>query len=263
MGIPLLRGRDFTDADGPTALPVMIVSQTTAKKFWGDADPLGRTLTRSADLRTAFTIVGVVGDVRSTALNQESPALYYPISWRVWPVMDVAVRTNGPTEAFLPSIRQRVHELDPELALANVKTMDAWLSNSAAQPRLNSVLLGVFAVVALLMAAIGIYGVLAYSVNQRIQEIGLRMALGARPGNVMRLIVGEGMKVVLVGIALGVLGGLSLGRFVSSLVFGVTVRDPATFILVPVILSMVALFACALPARRAARIDPMVALRDE
>src|SRR4029077_2722857 len=144
MRIPLLQGRDFTDADGPApALPVMIVSRATARKFWGDADPIGHALRRSADPRTAFTIVGVVSDVRSTALNQESPALYYPMASRVEPVMDIVVRTDGAPEALLPVISQKVHTLDAELALGNVRTMEQWLSNSAAQPRLNMMLLGV------------------------------------------------------------------------------------------------------------------------
>jgi putative ABC transport system permease protein len=263
MGIPLLHGRDFTDADGPTAAPVMIVSQATAKKFWGDADPLGRTLRRSADPRIAFTVVGVVGDVRSTTLTEEFPALYYPVASRVWPLMDVVVRADSSPEPLLASIRQKVHELDPDLALANVRTMDQWLSNSSAQPRLDTVLLSIFASVALLIASIGIYGVLAYSVSQRGGEIGVRMALGATPGGVLRLVVGEGMKVALIGIGAGLLGGLALGRTLSSLVFGVPVRDPATFLGVAVALASVALAACAIPAFRASRVDPMVALRYE
>src|SRR4029077_13627829 len=223
MGVPLLQGRDFTDADGPTAPPVMIISQASAKKFWGDADPVGHTLRRSAKPDIAFTIVGVVGDVRSTALTQESPALYYPMAARVWPLMDIVVRTDASPEALLPAIRQKVRELDAELALANVRTMDQWLSNSAAQPRLNTMLLTIFASVALVIASIGIYGVIAYSVSQRIGEIGVRMALGATPRGVLRLVVGEGMKLALIGIGIGLLGGLALGRAVSSLVFGVRV----------------------------------------
>lgn len=262
MEVPLLRGRDFTDADGPSSTPVTIVSQATAKKFWGDADPLGRTLIRSADRRTAFTIVGVVGDVRSTALNQESPALYYPMARQVAALMDVVVRTSQPPEAILPAIRNKVHELDPELALANVRTMEEWLLNSAAQPRLDSALLGVFASVALVIAAIGIYGILAYSVSQRTREIGLRMALGATSQGVLTLVVGEGMKTVLAGVGLGLLGGLALGRTVASLVFGVTVHDLATFLSVALILTVVALVACIVPARSAARLDPLVALRE-
>ena len=264
MGIPLLRGRDFTDADGPApAPPVAIISQATARKFWGDADPLGRMLRRSADPRIAFTVVGVVGDVRSTALRQESPALYYPMSWRLWPLMDVVVETDHRPEALLPAIRQRVHELDAELALANVRTMEEWLSNSAAQPRLNTVLLSAFAFVALLIASIGICGVLAYSVAQRTGEIGVRMALGASPRGVLQLIVGEGMKVALIGIGSGLLGGLALGRALSSLVFDVPVRDPATFFGVAAALAGVAFAACAVPALRASRVDPIVALRYE
>ena len=263
MGIPLLRGRDFTDADGPNAPAVMVVSQATAKKFWGDEDPLGRTLTRSADRKTAFTVIGVVGDVRNTALNREAPALYYSAAARVWPLMDVVVRTNGSPESFLPAIRQKVHETDSELALANVRTMDEWIANNAAQPRLNAVLLGSFAAVALLIAAIGVYGMLAYSVNQRTREIGLRMALGARPGNVLRQIVGEGMTVGLIGIAAGLAGGLALGRAIASLVYGVPVRDPFTYGAVALALALVALAACVIPALRAARVDPMIALRYE
>ena len=264
MHIPLLRGRTFTEADVRTAPLVMIVSQSTARKFWGDADPIGRTLRPSAKPEIAYTIVGVVGDVHDQALNQQVPQLYYSIPQRgSWALMDVVVRASGSPEALLPAIRQRIAQLDAGLALANVKTMDEWVSNSAAQPRLNTSLLTVFAAVALLIAAIGIYGVLAYSVNQRTREIGVRMALGATPGSVLKLIVREGMRVAIVGVAVGLIGGLALGRAVSSLVFGVTVRDPATFVAVTLALTCVALAACAIPARRAARVDPMVALRYE
>jgi len=263
MAIPLLRGRDFSDADGPAVPTVIIVSQRTAKKFWGDEDPIGKTLSRSADPRTPLTVVGVVADVRNTALSQESPALYYAMAARVWPLMDIVVRVESSPETLLPAIRQKVHEIDAELALANVRTMDQWLSNTAAQPRLNAVLLGTFAAVALLIATVGIYGVIAYSVNQRTREIGLRVALGAKPSGVLSLIVGEGMKVVLIGIGIGLIGGFALGRTVSSLVFGVVVHDPITFGSVAIILACVGLVACTIPASRAARVDPMVALREE
>jgi putative ABC transport system permease protein len=262
MGIPLVAGRDFTDVDGPApALPATIISRATARKFWGDENPLGHTLRRSADPRIAFTIVGVVGDVRSTALTQESPALYYPLASRVWPVMDIVVRANGAPEELMPQIRQKVHELDAELALANVRTMDQWLSASSAQPRLNTVMLGVFGFVALLIASIGIYGVLAYSVSQRTAEIGVRMALGATPRGVLRLIVAEGMTVALIGIGTGLGAGLAMGQTVSSLVFGVPVRDPLTFACVAVALASVALAGSAIPALRASRVDPIGALR--
>ncbi|HKE32573.1 MAG TPA: ABC transporter permease [Candidatus Angelobacter sp.] len=271
MSIALLRGRVFTDADGPTSPPVAIVSQDTAKRIWGDADPIGRSFYRAADPRTAFTVVGIVGDVRNTALNQQSPALYYPLAWRIGAaasrvkviVMDVVVRTDGSPEALVPTLRQKVGELDPDLPLANIRTMQEWISNNAAQPRLNARLLSLFAMMALLIAAIGIYAVLAYSVTQRTREIGLRIALGAQPAGVLRLVVSEGMKVALVGICTGLLGALAVGRAVSSLLYGVTVHDPSTFAGVAVMLTVIALAACFLPARRAAKVDPMVALRRE
>ncbi len=263
MGIPLLRGRNFTDADGPPASPVMIVSQATARKFWGDADPLGRTLTRTADRKTSFTIVGVVGDVRSTTLNEELPSLYYPLAIRAWPSMDVVVRTSGSPEAMLPTIRRKVHELDPEIALASVRTMDLWLSDTNAQPRLDTTLLTALAAVALLIAAVGIYGVLAYSVSQRTREIGLRMALGATPREILELVAGEGMLLAIFGIGIGLAGGWALGWAVASLLFGVTMHDPTTFVSVGLVLAAVALVACLVPARRATKVDPMVALRHE
>ena len=264
LRIPLLRGRDFTDADGPApSQPVMIVSQSTARKFWGDADPIGHTLRRSAKPEIAFSIVGVVGDVRDQALNQESPTLYYPMGFRVWPLMDVVVRTDGQPEALLPAVRQKIHDLDPELALANVKTMQDWLSTSAAQPRLNTLLLSIFAFLALLIASIGIYGVLAYSVSQRTQEIGVRMALGATPQGVLRMTLLDGMKVAAIGMGCGVIAAVALGETVSSLVFGVNVRDLGTYVLVVVTLAIVTIAACAIPALRASRVSPLVALRYE
>ena len=264
MRIPLLRGRVFNDGDTSKSQLVMVVSQSTAQKFFGDADPIGKTLRPSAKPEIAFTIVGVVGDVRDQLLNLQTPTLYYAIPQRgSWPLMDVVVRATGSPEALVPSIRARVAKLDAGLALANVNTMDQWLSNSTAQPRLNTELLTTFALVALIIAAIGIYGVLAYSVNQRTREIGVRMALGATPGRVLHLVVNEGMKMVLVGVAVGLAGGLALGRAVSSLVFGVNVHDTKTFVVAAVVLTAVALAACIFPARRAAKVDPMVALREE
>jgi ABC-type antimicrobial peptide transport system permease subunit len=160
-------------------------------------------------------------------------------------------------------IRKRVHDLDAELPLATVRTMDQWVSDSAAQPRLSAVLVGSFALVAFVIAAIGTYGVLAYSVNQRTREIGVRLALGARGDQVIRLIVKEGMTVALAGVGAGVVGAVLLGRMLGDLVYGVAPRDPRTFTVVAVVLLFVSLAACWVPARRAARVDPMLALRDE
>jgi putative ABC transport system permease protein len=211
-------------------------------------------LRRTADPSTAFTVVGVVGDVRNTALNQESPALYYPMAARVAPYGHRRAHRLGAIK-YMKSTRTRVGQCENH--------GDQWVSNNAAQPRINAVLLGAFAIVALLIATIGIYGVLAYSVNQRTREIGLRMALGSTSGGVLHLIVGEGMKVVLAGIGIGLLGGFALGRVVSSLLFGVGVRDPVIFGAVAVVLTSVGLAACAIPAHRASRIDAVMALSDE
>jgi len=262
MKIPVIRGRLFTDTDRGDAGNVTIVSQATARRFWGDADPIGRIIRRVADQRDS-TVIGVVGDVRNLALNQESPAVYYPSVARVWPRMDMVVRTEGEPTAIVANVRQAVRALDADIPISNVRTEEAWISANAAQPRLNAVLLGLFSSVALLIAAVGVYGILAYSVNQRTREIGLRMALGASRGGVLRLIVREGMTVGLAGIAIGVAGAFLLGRTMSSLVFGVRVHDPATFTVVTMVLTAVALAACMLPAARASRVDPQEALRGE
>jgi putative ABC transport system permease protein len=262
LEIPLLRGRDFTDADAPPAPPVIIVSQRTAQTFWGADDPIGRELRQAKDTKGRI-VVGVVGDVRSTALNRESPTQYYPSPRGVWPLMDVVVRTSGTPESILPALRQKVRAIDPQVPLANVRPMAEWLANNAAQPRLNATLLAIFAGVALLIAAVGTYGVLAYSVSQRTREIGLRIALGAQRGRVLRLVVHGGMTMALAGIGIGVACALGVSRVLATLVFGVPVRDPATFITVTLILTIVALAACLVPAVRASRVDPMVSLREE
>lgn len=262
MNIPLLQGREFEYSDASTP-NIIIVSRATARSFWGDENPLGRTLRRSADPDIPLTVVGVVGDVRSTQLSQESPAFYYSITTRTAPLMDVVVRTDASPESLLPAIRKRIKALDPDLPLANVNTMEQWLTTSAAQPRLTSILLSIFAGVALLIAAIGIYAVLTYSVSQRTREIGIRMAMGATPRRVLELIVSEGMRVVLLGLVIGLAGALALGRTVQSLVYGVGVSDPKIYFVVAATLTAVAFAACFIPARRAAVVHPLVALRDE
>jgi putative ABC transport system permease protein len=263
LGIPLLRGRDFTDQDTPEAPQVAILSQQTARKLWGEDDPLGRVI-RVVGSGREFTVIGVVGDARMNSLDQKPQAtMYFPVGNRLAPVMDVAVRTQGRPEDAMPAIRRKVHELDAELPISTVRTMDRWLANNAAQPRLNSLLLGAFACVALLIAAVGIYGVLSYSVTQRTREIGLRMALGAPRSEVLRMIVGEGMRMGTAGIAAGIAGAVVVSRTLASMLFGIDVRDPVTYAGVAGILAAIALVACYLPARRATSIDPVVALREE
>jgi putative ABC transport system permease protein len=263
LEIPLLRGRDFTEADVITAQQVMVVSQATAQKFWGTDDPIGHTIAQPGPDGRSWTVVGVVGDVRNTARSRESPTMYMPSPARVWPLMDVVVRTDGAPLSVLPSVRQKVHQIDPELPVATVRALEDWVSSNAAQPRLNAMLLAVFAGVALLIAAVGTYGVLAYSVSQRTREIGLRLALGAPRSRVLRLIVREGMTMGMAGIVGGLVCAVGVSQVLGSLVFGVPIRDPATFGLVSLLLTVVALAACAVPAMRASRVDPMVSLREE
>ena len=258
--IPLLRGRDFTDSDTATSPNVVIVSRAAARTFWGDVDPLGRVVRRVAD-NSDFTVIGVVGDVRSTTLARESPALYYSSGTRTWPLMDIVFRPAGDPAAVMTAIHRKIHDIDPDLPISNVRPMAEWISAGAAQPRLNATLLGLFASVALLVAAIGIYGVLAYSVSQRTKELGLRMALGADRQHVLRLIVREGLAVAVAGIAAGTIASLALSRTLEALVYGVSIHDPSTYVEVTAVLTIIALLACIVPAVRASRVDPIVALR--
>jgi putative ABC transport system permease protein len=266
LGIPLVLGRDFTEADSPQSTPVMVVSRGMARKYWGEDDPIGKIVHLvNARGRTVadYTVVGVVGDVRNISLNEELPTVYYSSSWRLWPSMEVAVRVQGVAGAILPMIRKEVHALDPDLPLAAVQTLEQTMSASASQPRFNAVLLLLFAGLALVVAGIGTYGVLAYSVSQRTHEIGMRVALGAERSTVVRLIVREGMIVGISGIAAGLLGAVALSRVVKSMLFGIDAQDPLTFVAAALALLAVALVACAAPAWRAARVDPIVALRAE
>jgi putative ABC transport system permease protein len=205
----------------------------------------------------------VVGEVRHTTLNQEYPCLYFSAATRTSPLMDIVLRTQGKPEAILSAARAHIRDLDPEMPLSNVSTLEQYVYNNAAQPRLDAALLAIFSGVAVLIAAIGVYGVLAYSVNQRTREIGLRMALGAQPGGVLRWIVSRGMLVALAGIAIGLVSAFAMSRVLSSLLFDIQPRDVTTFITVAAMLAVVAFVACLVPATRAARMDPLVALRDE
>jgi putative ABC transport system permease protein len=260
LRIPLLRGRAFTDSDTASAPDVMIVSRAAARTFWGDADPIGRVVRKVAD-KHDFTVVGVVGDVRSTTLNRESPSLYFSAGARLFPLTDVVIRTTSDPATVMRAVRARVRDLDADLPLSNVRPMTEWVSTSAAQPRFSAALLGAFACIAMLVAAVGTYGVIAYGVSQRTKELGLRLALGADRRGVVALILWEGLLVGLAGLSVGVVCSAALARVLASLVFGVSVRDPTTYAGVSALLLLMACAACLIPAIRASRVDPMVALR--
>ena len=199
--------------------------------------------------------------MRSTTLNSESPALYYSSGTRIWPLMDIVVRPAGDPAPVIAAIQKHVHAMDPDVPIMNLRPMTEWVSGSAAQPRFNATLLGVFAAVALLLAAIGTYGVLAYTVSLRTKEIGLRMALGAEPGAVRWLVVREGMTAGLAGIGTGIAASVAASHLIGALLFGVSVRDASTYLGVSILLAMVAFASCMIPAIRASRADPMTALR--
>jgi predicted permease len=276
--IPLLRGRVFTDRDGQGADPVVIINQTLAKKFWPQGDPLAGQLILGRGLGPDFAdgprqIVGVVSDVRDNGLESEpGPTMYVPqaqlpdgmhkllmsqssLAW--------VVRTRVEPHSLIQPIQKELSDVSGGLALAPVRTMDEIVSRSTANQDFNTLALTIFAGTALLLAAIGIYGLMAYTVEQRTQEIGIRLALGAGYGSVRNMIVFQGMRLALVGVVIGVASAYGLTKLIASLLYGVQARDPLVFIGVPVLLTVVALIAVWVPARRATRVSPMDALRVE
>lgn len=265
MRIPVVRGRLPTEQDRWQGAQVMVINEAAARRFFPGEDPIGRTLllgwTEDSE-RMGGEIVGIVGDVRSGELKEApAPELYLPFDQAAVGDFTVVMRATGSTSTLLTAARRVVQELDRDLPMFHVKSMEERVGEAAAQPRFYTVLLAIFAGVALLLAAVGIYGVMSYSVSQRTPEIGIRIALGARSSDVLRLVVGQGMALAAVGLCLGVAAALASGRVLSSLLFGVSSSDLVTFVAVSVVLGTVALLASYLPARRAARTDPMEALR--
>ncbi len=266
MKIPLLQGRNFSEHDARGAPPVAVVSRTLVRGFWPGRDPIGLHIMMGAPRPGGswLTIVGVVGSVRNTNLDSTPiPQIYVPQQQHPSRSMAQVLEASQGAASPLPSVRSIVHELDRALPLYDVSTMDEILSHSVASRRYNATLLGLFALLAAALSAIGIYGVVSYSVSQRTHEIGIRMALGAQKSDVLKMVVGQGLKLVVIGVAIGIVGALALTRFLSSLLYGVKPTDPLTFIAVSLILIAVALAACYIPARRAAKVDPAVALRHE
>lgn len=266
LGIPLVAGRDFTERDTGDAPLVAILSRSTAQKIFPHEDPLGRRILMGSQNSTglAMEVIGVADDVRSLALSQVTEVEFYrPVTQRPSAFMQLAVRTAADPAALAGAVTQTLRRLDAELPLNNPAALADIVAQSLGQQRLLFTLLGVFAALALLLAAVGIYSVVTYTVGQRRGEIGVRLALGAQSGALMRLIIGQGLRPVGWGLAAGLVGCFALGRFVQSQLFGVSAFDPATLAATCAGLATVALVACWLPARRALRVDPLVALREE
>jgi putative ABC transport system permease protein len=263
MGIPLLKGRLLDERDGVDSR-ALLINETLAKKHFPNEDPVGKRIAVSWSDGHIDEIVGVVGDIREGALNKEpEPAIYWPHPREPYPGMALVVRTSGDAARFGAAVQKEIRALDPEQPLADVRTMKQVISKSIARPRFNTLLLSIFAVVALVLASVGLYGVMNYSATQRTHEVGIRMALGATRADIMRLVVGNGMLLTLIGIGIGVAASLMLTRVMASLLFGVTATDVPTFLGVSAVLAAVALVANYIPARRATRVNPVIALRYE
>jgi putative ABC transport system permease protein len=273
MHIPVLRGRDFNESDAADRPGVILISQAMAQRFWPGEDAMGKRLTLTFAPDKIREVVGIVGDVKLDGLDQpdKNSAIYVPLAQLSVPPsgewhsfgLELVVRTTTPPGDLVPAVANGIHEIDPEQPVLHTMTMEAFTDESISQQRFNMLLLATFAGLALVLAAMGIYSVLSYAVRRRLREIGIRMALGAQLRDVLRLVVFEGMRPALVGLGIGVIGALLIGRVMASLVFGVKTSDPATFVSVSVLLAGVALLATAVPAYRATRVDPMRTLRDE
>jgi predicted permease len=277
IGIPLKRGRYFAPSDAADAEPVAIVNETMARRFWGTADPVGQRVAwgNAASHAPWMRIVGVVGDVKQGPLNTETvPQTYTPwmqvadsmVAENVLGIMRslrVAVRGEVAPASLIETVRARIRTIDPALPVTSVQTMSEIVSRSAAVPRFNALLVGLFAVLALLLAAIGIGGMLATSVSRRLPELGVRMALGAQRRTLVAMVIRQGMILAAAGLAIGLPTTWLLSRVLSSLLFEVSPRDPITFAAVTGLLAIVALMACAVPAWRVTRVDPLTVLRME
>jgi putative ABC transport system permease protein len=268
IGIPLLRGRAFTEQDRSNAERVVIVSEGLAHRYWPDEDPIGRRIQLGGDSHEPWrTIVGIVGDVKQSGLDSESTREYYisylQDTWGITSDMTLTVRTVSDPLSLVAAARSQVQVVDKDVPAYNIRTMAQLRALSAAPRRFQMILLGCFAGLALLLAAVGLYGVMSYAVTQRTHEIGIRMALGAQSRDVLKLVVSQGLVLTAAGVMIGLVAAFGLSRLIASLLYGVSATDPATFLLVSLLLVAVALLACYLPARRASKTDPMVALRYE
>lgn len=264
MQIPLVGGRVFTDADGADAPPVVVVDEYLVNRYFRDKSPLGQQIRRGGPDSPPFTIVGVVGTINSVDLGQpvEKERIYYPVTQAPVPSLALVLKTGLDPRTLVSQVRAAVQSIDPEQPLADVRTMDQWVSRSLQTRQAPTLLLTMFGAVALMLSGIGIYGVLAFGVAQRVREFGIRQALGADRRDVMGLVLGQGIRTAGLGVALGLAGALALTRFLESQLFGVSTRDVSVFAAATIVLLGVALLSCYLPARATTRINPMTALRE-
>jgi len=265
MGIPHLRGRNFNEHDVKGALPVAIINEATAREVFPGEDPIGKYVENFGPKAETLQVVGVVGNVRHLALDTAPrPELYQPLGQAIWPALYVAVKTAPENSlTLLPAVQEAVWSVNKSVPLGNPRTMNDIIARSLLQKKFTMLLLAIFAGTALLLAAIGLYGVISYSVAQRTRELGIRIALGAQRSDVLRLIVRQGMTLVVIGVAFGLAASIGLTRLMATLLYGVSATDPITFFALSMALCFVALLACWLPARRASGVDPSVALRSE
>src|SRR5262245_6298230 len=259
--VPLVDGRLIAESDDAEAPPVVVVNESLVRLYFANENPLGKRIVMSGE---THAIAGVVGDVKHSALDEEAKAeLYLPMAQSTRRHMTLAVRASGDPLQIVAAVRGQIRAVDTEMPIFNLQMMERLIDKSVAPRRFNMLLLGAFALVGLALAAVGLYGVMSYTVTQRTHEIGVRMAMGAQTGDVLRQIIGEGMKLALIGALLGLGGALALTRLLKTLLFGVSAIDPPTFIAIAALLIMMALLACWIPARRATKVDPLLALRHD
>jgi putative ABC transport system permease protein len=264
MGIRLRAGRFFSDRDVRGSRPVVIIDETLRRRYFPNENPLGKYLRFGAELRE---IVGVIGATRawhrfSPGDKEDYPRLYLPYQQADWWSMYLVVRARaGDPASLIPAIRRELAAIDKDLPIHDIKPLEQSVAELNTDVRFSTLLVAAFAALAALLAALGVYGVMSYAVAERTQEIGIRMALGAQTGAVLKLIIRQGLTLALAGIVLGLAGAFALTRAMANLLYGVSVTDPATFVIAPLFLACAALFACYLPARRAAKVDPLTALR--